>query len=83
MENVTVIESRVYKVYFENPEGYDPYEIKPPGHVPPDFSCCVIAGNANEAMRKLAAAFPDRIVTSIHCDGTSGIGSATKDKVVF
>lgn len=80
-----VIEARVYKVYFDYPEGYNPYapSTEADGKPLPLTSCVVIAQNADEAIAKLKAAFPDKTVASFHSDASSGMMSREKDTVVL
>lgn len=77
-----ILDSRVYKVYFDLPDGYNPYVIPPEGSESPLSSCICIATNAEDAMQKLRDAFPGREVTGLHCDGTAG-PMQLRDKVVI
>lgn len=67
-----VIETRVYKAYFDAGE-FDLYAPPIEGEKLPIFSAVVLASDIKDAMTKLAEVFPEEIVQSIHCQ-TEGMG---------
>lgn len=60
MKKPQVIKTQMYRVYFE----CDLQDIKP-GVV---FRCWVLADNVQAAIAKIAVAYPESIITSIHSE---------------
>lgn len=83
---VTVVETRVYKAYFDTGD-FDPYAT--PGGTKvtlPLFGVVVLAADVKEAMAKVSEAFPNEVVQSIHCQTeglVAGRGKIQPEKVIW
>lgn len=62
--DVTVLNSRVFKAYFEKPD------LMPE----PIYGCMVVASSIEQAIEKIHFAFPDAVTTSLFCESLSGMG---------
>lgn len=76
--DVTVIDSRVFKAYFETPE-HNSSDLMPE----PIYGCIVVAANIEQAIEKIHVAFPGFVTTSLFCESLSGMGSDIPGKVVL
>lgn len=77
--DVTVLNSRVFKAYFETTER-GPTDLMPE----PIYGCMVVASSIEQAIEKIHFAFPDAVTTSLFCESLSGMGDGqSPGKVVL
>ena len=84
MAQVTVVEARIFTVYFEGPDLMD--EAACLGHAGEVYSCKVVAGTTEEAIRKAHEAFPGKPIDSVFIEKPEWYGNAkppSRDKIVY
>lgn len=83
MPKVTVIEARVYNVYFDMGD-FNPYAERNDMMPLPLFGCTVLANSVKDAIAKAETAFPNAVIINIHCKTESVIGHKVEaEKVVY
>ncbi len=70
----------IFRVYFEHM--YEQQGLNPPvaGRV---YACTVIADNAEEAMKKAKAAYPEETINSIHSQSSLSSGPQKPEEIIL